>query len=231
MEDGVTLEALAVQPEAVIQSEVAVPIATMMERPRRQQRQPVHLQDCEVNLDDEVDDNGDLVHFSFLADLEPVRLADAIQHPKWQEAVNEELMAIKKNNTWQLTDLPKGYKAIDVKWVYKIKVKANGEIDRYKARLVAKGFEQREGYDYEEIFSPVARMETMRLIIALVAQRKWKIHQMDVKSAFLDDPLDEDVYVKQSSGFIQSGKEEKVYRLTKALYGLTQAPRAWQKKD
>ena len=144
--------------------------------------------------------------------------------------MNKELMAIEKNNTWQLTDLPKGHKAIDVKWVYKIKVKANGEIDRYKARLVAKGFEQREGYDYEEIFSPVARMETVRLIIALAAQRQWKIHQMDVKSAFLNDPLDEEVYVKQSSGFIQSGKEEKVYILTKALYGLKQAPRAWNKR-
>ncbi|XP_068497689.1 uncharacterized mitochondrial protein AtMg00820-like [Phaseolus vulgaris] len=88
--------------------------------------------------------------------------------------MNEELMVIEKNNTWQLTDLPKGHKEIDVKWVYKIKVKANGEIDKYKARLVAKGFEQREGYDYEEIFSPVARMETIRLIIALTAQRQWK---------------------------------------------------------
>ena len=77
-----------------------------------------------------------------------------------------------------------------MKWVYKIKVKANGEIDRYKARLVAKGFEQREGYDYEEIFSPVVRMETVRLIIALATQRQWKIHQMDVKSEFLNGPLD-----------------------------------------
>ena len=94
MEDGVTLEAPAVQPELVIQPEVA----TMMEWPRRQQRQHVHLQDCEVNLDDEVDDNGDLVHFAFLAKSEPVRLADAIQHPKWQKAMNEELMAIEKNN-------------------------------------------------------------------------------------------------------------------------------------
>jgi len=100
--------------------------------------------------------------------------------------MNEELMAIQKNNTWQLTDLPKGHKAIDVKWVYKIKVKTNGEIDRYKARLVAKGFEQREGYDYEEIFSPVAQMETMRLIIALATQRQWIIHQMDVKYVFLN---------------------------------------------
>ena len=127
---------------------------------------------------------------------------------------------MKKKNTWQLTDLPKGHKAIDVKWVYKIKVKVNGEIDRYKARLVAKGFEQREGYDYGEIFFPIARMETVRLIIALAAQRQWKIHQMDVNSAFLNGPLDEEVYVKKPSGFIQSGKEEKVYRLTKTLYGL-----------
>ena len=98
VEDGVTVEAPAVQPEAVIQTEVATPIGIMMEWPRKQQRQPVHLQDCEVNLDDEVDDNGDLVHFAFLAESEPVRLADAIQHPKWQKAMNEELMAIEKNN-------------------------------------------------------------------------------------------------------------------------------------
>jgi len=200
-----------------------------MERLRRQQRQPVHLQDYKVNLDDEVDDNGELVHFSFLADSEPARLADTIQHPKWKEAMNEELMTIKKNNTWQLTDLPKGHKTIDVKWVYKIKVKTNGEIERYKTRLVVKGFEQREGYDYEEIFSPVTQMETVRLIIALAAQSQWKIHQMDVKFAFLNDPLDEEVYVKQPLGFIQSGKEEKMYRPTKALYGLKQAPRAWNK--
>ena len=83
-----------------------------------------------------------------------------------------------------------------MKWVYKIKVKANGEIDRYKTRLVAKGFEQREGYDYEEIFSPIARMQIVRLIIALATQRQWKIHQMDVKSTFLNGPLDEEVYVK-----------------------------------
>jgi len=201
-----------------------------MEQPRRQQRQPVHLQDCKVNLDDEVDDNGNLVHFAFLADSEPMRLADVIQHLKWQEAMNEELMAIEKKNKWKLTDLPKEHKAIDVKWVYKVKVKENGEIDIYKARLVAKGFEQRKGYDYEEIFSPVARMEIVRLIISLAAQRQWKIHQMDVKSTFLNDPLDEEVYVKQSSDFIKFGKEEKVYRLTKALYGLKQAPKAWNKR-
>ena len=98
VEDEVTLEAPAVQPEVVIQLEVATPIATMMEWPRRQHRQPVHLQDCEVNLDDEVDDNGDLVHFAFLAESEPVRLDDAIQHPKWQKAMNEKLMVIEKNN-------------------------------------------------------------------------------------------------------------------------------------
>ena len=108
-------------------------------------------------------------------------------------------------------------------------MKTNGEIDRYKARLVAKGFGQREGYDYEEIFSFVARMETLRLIIALTAQRQCKIHQMNVKSLFLNDRLDEEVYVKQSSGLIQFEKEEKVYRLTKDLYGLKQAPRAWNK--
>ena len=105
--DVTFVKALAVQPE------VATPITTMMERPRRQQRQPVHLQGCEVNLDDEVDDNGDLIHFAFLAESKPVRLAHVIQHPKWQEAMIEEFMAIEKNNTWHLTDLPKGHKVID----------------------------------------------------------------------------------------------------------------------
>lgn len=160
-EDGVALETPVVLPEVI------APIATTVERPRRERRQPTSLQDYEVSLDNEINDDGEFVHFSFLTDLKSVGLEDAIQNPKWQKAMNEELTAIEKNNTWQLTDLPKGHKAIDVKWVYKIKVKANGEIDKYKARLVAKGFEQREGYDYEEIFSPVARMEIVRSLLWL----------------------------------------------------------------
>lgn len=140
--------------------------------------------------------------------------------------MDEEMTAIEKNGTWELTNLPRSHKAIDVKWVFKIKMKSNGEVERYKAMLVAKRFKQRQGYDYEEIFYPVARMDTVRLIIVVAAQKQWKIHQMDVKSAFLNGPLDEEVYVKQPPGFVQCGKEEKVSILKRALYGVKQAPQA-----
>ncbi|KAI9166016.1 hypothetical protein LWI28_024708 [Acer negundo] len=132
-----------------------------------------------------------------------------------------------QNKTWELTNLPEGRKAIGVKWVYKTKRNAKGEIQRYKARLVAKGYKQKEGVDYGEVFAPVARLETIRLLISLAAQKSWKIYQLDVKSAFLNGFLEEEIYVEQSLGYVKKGKEDKVCRLKKALYGLKQAPRAW----
>ncbi|XP_051113170.1 uncharacterized protein LOC127239185 [Andrographis paniculata] len=105
-------------------------------------------------------------------------------------------------------------------------VKANVEVERYKARFVAKGYEQRPGFDFQEVFAPVARMETIRLLIALVAQNFWNIHEMDVESEFLYGPLQEEIYVKQPSGFQSHGSEQNVYKLKKALYGLKQAPQA-----
>jgi len=114
--------------------------------------------------------------------------------------------------------------------VYKTKYKSSGEIDRFKARLVAKGYKQNPSIDYFEVFAPVARLDTIRMLISLSAQNNWKIHQMDVKSAFLNDTLEEKVYVKQLAGYEVEGKEDKVYILKKALYGLKQAPRAWYKK-
>ncbi|XP_074362613.1 uncharacterized protein LOC141702933 [Apium graveolens] len=132
-----------------------------------------------------------------------------------------------KNDTWELTDLPEGHKAIGVKWVYKTKTNQDGEVEKYKARLVAKGYNQRYGIDYDEVFAPVARVDTMRLLTAIAAQNQWKIFQMDVKSAFLNGYLEEEVYIEQPPGYIQKGRESKVYRLKKALYGLKQASRAW----
>ncbi|KAJ4818102.1 reverse transcriptase [Rhynchospora pubera] len=102
-----------------------------------------------------------------------------------------------------------------------------GEIDKYKARLVAKGYKQKEGIDYEEVFAPVTRMESILLIISLAAQSKWCIIQMDVKSAFLNDILEEEVYVEQPLGYVKKDNEGKVLKLKKALYGLKQAPWAW----
>lgn len=101
---------------------------------------------------------------------------------------------------------------------------------KHKARLVAKGYSQRQGIDFEEVFAPVARMETVRLILALAAHSGWRVHHMDVKSAFLNGDLAEEVYIQQPVGFIKKGGEHKVLRLRKALYGLKQAPRAWYAK-
>ncbi|KAE8727985.1 hypothetical protein F3Y22_tig00004899pilonHSYRG00012 [Hibiscus syriacus] len=155
---------------------------------------------------------------------------EAVQEKKWRDAMDEEIKAIEKNDTWELTSLPKGHKAIGVKWVYKTKQNAKGEIERHKARLVAKGYSQKAGIDYDEVFAPVARLETIRLIISLAAQNKWKIQQMDVKSAFLNGVLEEELYIQQPSGYEVKGHEDKVLKLKKALYGLKQAPRAWNSR-
>lgn len=121
----------------------------------------------------------------------------------------------------------KGHKAIGVKWVYKAKKNAKREVERYKARLVAKGYSQKVGIDYDEVFAPITRLETVRLIISLAAQNSWRIHQMDVKSTFLNGVLEEEVYIVQPQDYEIKGQEDKVLKLKKALYRLKQAPRAW----
>lgn len=126
-----------------------------------------------------------------------------------------------------MTELPAGAKKIGVKWIYKTKLNEFGEVDKLKARLVAKGYAQKHGMDYTEVFAPVARMDTLRMIIAVAAQRSWSIYQLDVKSAYLHGELNEDVFVEQPRGYEHKGGEHKVYKLHKALYGLKQAPRAW----
>jgi Reverse transcriptase (RNA-dependent DNA polymerase) len=124
----------------------------------------------------------------------------------------------------------KGKRVIGLKWVYKLKKDSKGNVVKHKARLVAKGYVQQQGIDFEEVFAPVARIETIRLIIVLAVQRGWLLHHMDVKLAFLNGELLEEVYVTQPPGFKERGSEHKVLRLHKALYGLKQAPRAWNSK-
>lgn len=141
--------------------------------------------------------------------------------------MDEEIDSIEKNQTWELVNLPQGKEVIGVKWVYKTKLNANGDVQKHKARLVAKGYSQQPGIDYNETFAPVARMDTVRTILAIAAQNKWAVYQMDVKSAFLNGILEEEVYVEQPPGYETLGHENKVYKLKKALYGLKQAPRAW----
>ncbi|GKA43848.1 ribonuclease H-like domain, reverse transcriptase, RNA-dependent DNA polymerase [Tanacetum coccineum] len=165
-----------------------------------------------------------------LAEDEPKNYKEASTDQKWIEAMKVELDSINRNNTWELTTLPKGHKAIGLKWVFKTKKDANGNIVKHKARLVAKGYIQEHGIDFEEVFAPVARMETIRLLLAIAANNKWEVHHLDVKSAFLHGDLKEEVYVTQPEGFIKKQDQGKVYRLIKALYGLKQAPRAWNIK-
>ncbi|GKE29692.1 zinc finger, CCHC-type containing protein [Tanacetum coccineum] len=128
---------------------------------------------------------------------EPRNYKEASTDKKWIEAMEAELDSIKKNNTWTLTTLPTNHKAIGLKWVFKTKRDAKGEIIKYKARLVAKGYVQEQGIDFDEVFAPVARIETVRLILALVAYHEWQVHHLDVKSAFLHGEMKEEVYVTQ----------------------------------
>ncbi|RVX12019.1 Retrovirus-related Pol polyprotein from transposon TNT 1-94 [Vitis vinifera] len=136
------------------------------------------------------------VQLAMFAAADPIYFEEAVKSEKWRTTMDVEMEAIKKNDTWELTDLPKGGKTIGVKWVYKTKFNENGEVEKHKARFVAKGYTQRFGVDYTEVFAPVARMETIRLVVALAAQRGWFIYQLDVKSAFLHGELNEEVFVE-----------------------------------
>ncbi|KAL3519516.1 hypothetical protein ACH5RR_017665 [Cinchona calisaya] len=126
-----------------------------------------------------------LMHFALFSYYDPTTFGVAVKDSKWRKAMKEEIVAIVRNNTGELTDLPKGHKTIGVKWIYKTKLNENSKADRYKARLVAKGYKQEFGVDYREVFTPVVRVDAVILVIALVAQNSWPIFQLDVKSTFL----------------------------------------------
>ena len=124
---------------------------------------------------------------------------------EWVNAMNEEYNSIMKNQTWELTELPKDKIPIGCKWLFKSKFKFDGSIDKYKARLVAKGYAQKEGIDFEDTFSSVAKLNAIRVLVALDTKHKWKIHQLDVKYAFLNSELKVEVYLVQLQGFVQKG--------------------------
>ena len=172
-------------------------------------------------------EEDDYAFLALYAGSDPLSYAEAVKSEKWQKAMEAEIDAIERNNTWELTRLPEGGKKVGVKWIFKTKFKENGEVDKHKAHLVAKGYTQHHGIDYAEVFAPVARLDTIRLVISLAAQKEWVIYQLDVKSAFLHGELNEEVYVEQPPGYEKKGREQMVYKLNKALYGLKQAPRAW----
>jgi len=141
--------------------------------------------------------------------------------------MDEEIDSIEINNTWDLVDLPEGKKIIGVKRVYKTKLNAEGEVEKYKARLVAQGFSQQPDIDYNETFAPVERIDIVRMVLSIATQNKWIMHHMDFKSAFLNGYLEEQVYVRQPSSYEIYKHRDKVYKLRKDLYGLKNASRLW----
>jgi histone deacetylase 1/2 len=176
---------------------------------------------------DKVYTDGTIRYSLFSSTGEPHTVEEAINDPRWKEAMQTEYDALIKNKTWHLIPPQKGINVIGSKWVYKIKRKADGSLDRYKARLVAKGFKQRYGLDYEDTFSPVVKAATIRTVLSIVVSRGWSLRQLDVHNAFLHGILEEEVYMQQPQGFVERGKENYICKLDKALYGLKQARRAW----
>ncbi|KAD7117956.1 hypothetical protein E3N88_05224 [Mikania micrantha] len=152
------------------------------------------------------------------------------RRPQWKEAIKNEIDSILQNHTWELVDLPPGCKPLGYRWIFKRKMKADGFIDKYKARLVIKGFRQKEGLDYFDTYSPVTRITSIRLVLAIAALRNLEVHQMDVKTAFLNGDLEEEIYMEQPEGFSAPGQEGKICKLVKSLYGLKQAPKQWHQK-
>jgi hypothetical protein len=144
----------------------------------------------------------------------------------WQKSMDEEMHSLLENGTWELVERPEGVKPIPMKWVYKVKRDAQGNIEWYKSRLVAKGFLQKQGVDFEEVYALVSKHTTLRVLLAIVAQQDLELHQLDVKTAFLNGELEEEIYMQQPQGYEQGGPNI-VCRLLRTLYGLRQAPRAW----
>ena len=169
-------------------------------------------------------------HFAYMMRVlevrDPESYAEVAKDANWRAAMEEEMHALAENETWDLVDAPKGVKPIGCRWVYKVKYNTDGSVNRYKARLVAKGYAQNHGIDYDETFVPVAKMTTVRVLLVVAAAKGWHLHQMDVKNAFLQGDLEEQVYMVQPPGFRSGKNTSAVCRLKKSLYRLKQAPRA-----
>ncbi|GJS08071.1 retrovirus-related pol polyprotein from transposon TNT 1-94 [Tanacetum coccineum] len=164
---------------------------------------------------------------AFLTFVEPKNFKQAMTEPSWIDAMQEEIHEFERLQVWELVPCPDKVLLIKLKWIYKVKTDEFGGVLKNKARLVAQGFRQEEGIDFEESFAPVARIEAIRIFVANVAHKNMTIYQMDVKTAFLNGELKEEVYVSQPEGFVDQDNPSHVYKLKKALYGLKQAPRAW----
>ena len=169
-------------------------------------------------------------NMALISEIEPKSINEAVCDSSWVEAMEEELAQFEKSEVWELVKQPTHQSVIGTKWVFRNKLNEDGKVVRNKARLVAQGYNQQEGIDYDETFAPVARLEAIRILLAFAAHKNLKLFQMDVKSAFLNGFLNEEVYVHQPPGFINEKKPNHVFKLKKALYGLKQAPRAWYER-
>ena len=159
--------------------------------------------------------------------IEPTCVNQVVSEPHWRKAMSHELTALMRHGTWELVPPPKHCNPIGCKWVFRVKRKSDGTVDRFKARLVAKVYHQRPGVDYTEKFSPVVKPATIRIILSIAMMNGWDINQLDINNAFFYGALNETVYMLQPPGFKDSNKPGHVCQLRKAIYGLKQAPRAW----
>ncbi|KAK9092487.1 hypothetical protein Syun_027398 [Stephania yunnanensis] len=203
LNDRATVPAPVVEESAP--SDSPVPTLVPPRRSARVSEPPPYLQDYHC--------------FSVISSLhEPSSYREASSDPLWQQAMTEELNALEKTHTWDLVELPSDKTPIGCKWIYKIKTRSDGSIERYKARLVVKCYTQEYGIDYEETFAPVARLTSVRSLLAVAAVRHWPLFQMDVKNAFLNGDLAEEVYMSPPPGYSHPPKQ--VCLLRRALYGL-----------
>ncbi|KAL8098804.1 hypothetical protein AgCh_031505 [Apium graveolens] len=166
-------------------------------------------------------------HLSFLSHIEPKTAKEVLLDEDWISAMQDELLQFTRSKVWELVPNPHDTSIIGTKWVFRNKLDENGTVVRNKARLVAQGYTQMEGIDFDETYAPVARIESIRMLLAYACHKNFKVYQMDVKFAFLNGILGKEVYVKQPPGFEDATHPNHVYKLYKALYGLKQAPRAW----
>ncbi|KAI3680197.1 hypothetical protein L2E82_50582 [Cichorium intybus] len=167
------------------------------------------------------------LHHALFSITLPKGYKSAAKYPQWMVAMHDEMEALRQNNTWTLVPRPSDSNVVGSKWVYRVKYNDDGSVERFKARLVAQGFTQIPGLDYSHTFSPVVKASTVRIVLSLAVTNKWRLHQLDVKNAFLHSHLNEIVFMEQPPGFVDSRFPDHVCKLSKALYGLKQAPRAW----
>jgi transposase InsO family protein len=213
-----TFEAQESDPQVVVEQvqETQAPILRRSTRERHQPTRYLGLHDVLV-----------------IANDEPLSIKDMMKKPdskEWLKAMESEMQSMYDNKVWTLVDLPDGVKPVENKWIFKRKVDIDGNLTVYKARLVAKGYRQVHGIDYEETFSPVVMFKSIRIMLAIAAFYDYEIWQMDVKTAFLNGNLEEDVYMTQPECFVDPKNANKVCKLQRSIYGLKQASRSWNKR-